>query len=403
MARRIFTIITLLLLLSSCASPDQDMSNEYIGKSDYPYMYHSTGNGTQIAYSDKGYYFLNGDYIYFMDKQNNSPVILDNRPDNGCVDNSEDRTNCNAYVSHASPSDYLFIQYYEDHLYTMESRVETGKAAVYELVRRNPDGSNRKVMKTFSNGVVKSVNIHRGFLYYSVQDYDKDSNMSYQLLRLPLERLSKKPEILYVGEYKQGSISDVLAYGAQIYFIEFTDTGYRTMRYDLKTTSTEPLWLSNDGGYAALSSIHDKHLYFKYYYPTIASDNSDLFDKRTLVIYRSQLDGSDIRATNIKSSPIISNVYIDSQYTYVRPVWFQLTKVKDVANEMKIYKDGNLVQTLDMSPFSLTHNLFVGDENNMFVIEFTGDKSVLYYLNKSAIESANAKFIRMLETSVRTQ
>lgn len=420
--RLFFTLLILFLglpLLSSCSNSEQQLVNEYIVDTDYPYMFHPESSNARITVNDKGYYLLNGHYIYFMDKQSNNPVLLDNRPDNECMKADKsgwiqstdlNDENCNAYVPLLSDISVLF-QSYQGSLYTIEYKYSTEvnnstnefETGEYELVKRDADGSKRKVLRTFHNANIAEAGIHRDYLYYSVEDRDKENHLNYQILRLSLKKLSKEPEVMYTGKLEEGSISRMIPYGSQIYFLEWPGNDmFRVMRYDLNSSSATILWEQKDGGYPNMEAIHKDQLYFWYYfYNNRATENSDILDERGLKIYTSDLDGSNIRKTSIQSSPIISKIFMDDSYTYVRPVWFQLRGLSEELNikdEMKIYKDDDLIHTVDTSHLSVPHDIYTGDERYMFVQGWDDNVDFVQILDKNEIESGKATFKTILET-----
>lgn len=264
-----FALLVLLVTWTGCSSPDQLKENEYIAKTDFPYMYRGSMYGTGVAFSDQGYYFLNGNYLYYMDRQGTNPVLLDNRPDNGCL-KKERGTNCNANVSKRHKSQSVLLQFYKDYVYTIESTDDgTGRSGIYELVRRNPDGSKRKVMRSFSHGLMKEAAIHRGYFYYLVVDYDEGMRQTHQLLRLPLDKLSREPEIIYKKENEdvEGSgVFRMFVYGSQIYIDENTEGRWRMLRYDLNDASVSAIWERNDGSHPIIQAIHGQNIYFSYRY-----------------------------------------------------------------------------------------------------------------------------------------
>ncbi|WP_268625761.1 hypothetical protein [Paenibacillus alvei] len=389
----------LILLNFGCSSSEQSLSDEYNAETDYPYMFHAQGIGALVTTTQNGYYMLGGSYIYYADKQTMMPVLLDNRPDHSCLISKEkSEENCNAYVANINPLQTKLLQFYKGRLYTIESRLDQEGSSIFQLVQVDLDGTNRKVVKTFPNAMLRGAAIHRGYIYYGAIDFDLHSQQQYQVLRLPIDNLSQEPEVLYGGIFKQGSITDIVPYGSQVYMNEFTDKGYRALRYDLATSTLSSLWEKTNGGFASLGPIHKNSMYFNYYYPADQGNGSDITDPRGLKIYSSDLKGEHIQGTDIKSSPIISNYFIDDRYTYVRPVWFQIRKAKDIPNEMKIYKNKKEVQKVDMSQFSSPHYHFVGDHRYMFVIDRGDEYYTLYLLDKNEIETGKATFQPFIES-----
>ncbi|MEQ7050911.1 hypothetical protein ABN764_09655 [Paenibacillaceae sp. P-4] len=399
----LFSMLFLLIVFQSgCSSSEQSLSDEYNAETDYPYMFHVQTSGAIITTTENGYYILNGNYIYYADKQTMKPVILDNRPDHSCLISKEkSEENCNAYVANVGPIHPKLLQYYKGKLYTSESRISKKDASsIFQLVQLDLDGTNRKVVKTFPHAMLSGIAIHRGFIYYGATDYDVNSQRKYQVLRLPLDNLSQEPEVLYAGQFKKGTILDITPYGSQVYMLEFTDKGYRPLRYDLATSSLSSPWERTDDGFASIGSIHKNKLYFSYYYPTVKGSNADLTDPRALRIYSSDLKGEHIQETDIKPSSIISIYYIDDRFSYVRPAWFQLNRTKNIPNEMTIYKNNVAIHNVDMTKFSSTQQPFVGDDRYMFINEDSDDKKTytMYILDKNEIETGKATFQPFIES-----
>lgn len=339
----IFLNVTLVLaLLIGCSNSDSALGgDEYIEETDYPYNFHPESSQGGITPSDQGYYLLNGNYIYYMDKDSTSPVLLDNRPNNECLKENAFQ-NCNAFVS-LRPNSTLF-QFYQGNLYTIEynygakneNPTNGFKNGVYELVKRDPDGTQREVLRTFLNANLVQAVIHRGYLYYIVEDYDKDKTLIYQILRHSLRKITKEPEVIFAGTNKEGGISRLVPYGTHLYFLEWPGNGmFQVMRYDLTSEETSVLWDQKDGGYPNIEGIHNKKLYhWYYYYNNRETKTSDITDKRGLKIYTSDLDGSHIQETAIQASSIISKVFVDDDYIYVRPIKAQLRRLADSGNQL---------------------------------------------------------------------
>lgn len=86
---------------------------------------------------------------------------------------------------------------------------------------------------------------------------------------------------------------------------------------------------------------------------------------------RSQTDQNIQIETSIPPVPITFDTLIDDQYSYVCPLTSLLKRTEGVPDELKIYKDNQLVQTIRMSTDSATtiyQQLIVGDERYMFII-----------------------------------
>lgn len=147
-------IIFLQMILSAC-SPSMDYGNTYHPSTDYQHYFHQQGVGAHIAVSENGYYVLNGNYIYYMDKDDMQPVLLDNRPDSDClqeIDEDQNR-NCHAYVEYDELRNG-FIAYFDEKLYTLVSKAQWysgDQIHEAELIEMAKDGTSRKTVLSFNS------------------------------------------------------------------------------------------------------------------------------------------------------------------------------------------------------------------------------------------------------------
>lgn len=402
---RVITILATFILLftfSSCSSQQsEDYSNTYNPATDYPFGFFQQGVSSHITASQDGYYILNGNYIYYMDKQAMKPVLLDNRPDNDCLskEHIESRTiqNCNAFV----PLDIDnpgYLQYYDGKLYTLASATTVGKNTEFtqrsELIEMSPDGSSRKIKVSFQTPP-RPLAIHRGYLYYAQSSYDSKAKSDYAIMRLPLEDLSDKATPIYQGTFSDGNIVDIFPYGKSIYFTESTTKGYRTMRYDLESKTSNLMFSDEKGAQSAIEAIMDDRVFFsRYYY------NPD--DERTMVTFVTDLEGRTVHTT----PPIklfLSNLYSDGSYLYVRPVLGYLMskpdKYKEIPRVIKVYdKQYRVVDTIDQSFLPIDQSLIIGDDRYMFVTYNKDLKSTMMYLDKQQLGSGKAAFRPLIES-----
>lgn len=355
-----------------------------------------------MASTEKGYYFLHQKLIYYMDKESTKPVLLDNRPDNQCMDNTKenpDPDKCYALVRFATPSSPDFLQYYDSHLYVLESYWdEESKRSRFDkgwtLTRLDPDGRNRKIMKTFESEPL-SLSIHRGYLYYTTADATKDNEQQVKVFKIKLDNLNQEPELIYHAPDEVRSITDIIPYGTQLYWLVFNEKGYETQRYDLESGQVTRLWDRGDGGLSSLRSIANNRLYFSYFY-------GDPLDKRTHKKYSSDLEGNHIEEVPVDHPPIISYIYKDSSYTYIQPIGGYVHEyAPDVPVQLSIFKDKALVHKIDLSPFSKHIEMLPGDDRYMFAYNEQSDKSSILYLDKREIESGQATLKTLLETKLR--
>ncbi|CAH8704994.1 hypothetical protein M5W83_13265 [Paenibacillus thiaminolyticus] len=393
-----FTLLLCLILASGCSSKTFPDDNEYHLDWDYPFMYHKQGYGLKITRSDKGYYFLHQQLIYYMDKESTKPILLDNRPDNQCMD-IPTTENCFAFVPFSSSNPPQFLQYYDTHLYVLESYLDRESKRsrfdnTWTLVRLDPDGKNRKVIKTFE-AAPRSLAIHRGYLYYSTTDGNRESDLEVNVFKASLDNLKQDPELIYHASDQVNEITDIIPYGTQLYWLVFNEKGYETQRYDLQSGQVTTLWDRGDGGLSSLRNIANNRLYFSYFY-------GDPLDKRTHKKYSSDLEGNHIEEVKVDHPPIISYIYRDSLYTYIQPIGGYVHEyAPDVPVQLSIFKDNALIHQVDLSPFSKHIEMVPGDDRYMFAYNELSDKSSILYLDKREIESGQAKLKPLLETKLR--
>ncbi|MCD1258804.1 hypothetical protein B5M42_008140 [Paenibacillus athensensis] len=390
------------LLLFICASSltacgdSADYSDTYNPATDYPYSFHEQGTGIHTAISDNGYYFLNGSYIYYMDKAAMKPVLLDNRPDTDCLHETgaDKSAACNAYVN---KEDYPgFLAYSDNHLYTIESRNVPGKnnenAKRFELIELAKDGSSRKSKLTF-DFPPDAIAIHRGVVYYSTKDFNKKSELEYKIMQYDLQSAFAKPEEIYHGNLPAGYIADIIPYGSHVYFLEPAKNMYRTMQYDIQNRTISRMFSEDDHKNSTIQGIFNDKLIFSYFY-------GDPDDQQAWLGYSADLDGNQIAELPIRRD-FLSNFYASGNYLFSRPVWFYLTteKYQHIRHEMSVYDTNyQLVDKFDLSFLPLDHSFIVGDADYMFVRYKQGQTNMIKYANKKDIGTGHVTFQTLLET-----
>lgn len=412
----ILFFILIVAILSGCEEKEQTYTDDYNKLTDYQIEYDAFES--RVTASDKGYYFLNGHVIYYMDQDGDKPVILDSRPDNECL-STTNFTNCNAFVSLTSEEITLF-QFYEDKLYTIEFKELDQDEynpdnpfvfGEYELVSRNPNGEGRKVHHTFPNAEIRKASIHRDYIYYTVDDYEIDDDNGeieshFSLLRLPLAKLSAEPEIIFAAE--EGQISSFTPYGSQVY-ISYSPDNPAVMdsykRYDLNSKEIDDLWDAWDDAYPTLLNIYEDKMYFKYVKQSTSDDITYLLDEKYITIHSSNLDGSEAEETNIPIAEVTSVPYFDENYTYVVPSDLDIEILSDWAdieiedNDMKVYEDDELIETISFPDhLTLSHSFYPGDKQFMFIHNTADDMSHFYYVDKREIANGNVTFELFIET-----
>ncbi|MCR8845622.1 DUF5050 domain-containing protein [Paenibacillus sp. SC116] len=389
-----------LLVLAGCTSSTYPEDDAYHAQWDYPYMY--VGQGLETARTEKGYYFLLNNLIYFMKHGDTKPQLIDSRVDNKCAD-SPNRSNCLAYVqrthrTYKRGNTFIdpprFLQYYDSKLYVLENDRNPEKEnersyLTWKLTSMDVDGSNRKVVKTFE-APPDWLALHRGYLYYSIWEDNKDGSEQAKVLKAKLTALDKSPEVLYSETDNIMSVMTITPYGNQLYWTILAKDNYKTQRYDSLNGEIKTLFDRKDGSYNFLLSISENRLYFSYLY-------REMEDKRSHKLYSSDLHGKNIIEEKIEYPPVFSHMYKDKNYAYIHPSAGYVRSSKlDIPVTMKIFKQNKKVHEVDMSSLPPDPDLVAGDERYMFMRINKGTNSSLLYLDKSQIESGQAVFKPLL-------
>ncbi|MFC6546976.1 hypothetical protein [Cohnella cellulosilytica] len=401
--------LAIVLLLSSCQKDGAaDYRNEFDAATDFPYQFQMQGDGIIVAPSEEGYYVLNDSFLFFADKQNMKPVLLDNRPENDCQRPSSQGIieNCHAYVKHDPSSRPKFLQYYKGKLYTLESGEVWGKDNENRwktmLIELSKDGSSRKVVKTFDS-MPRSIAIHRGSIYYTLKNYSLDSKASSQLMHFSLKG-SKKPKPIYTGNESGSQLQDITPYGKNIYFYENVGKAVRVMRYDMENGTVTRMFTNDDGKLHVMQGFYKDRLV--YVATTPIANGRMLRDKEHTTVYSSDLEGNNSVELPIERT-FFSFYYASGSYFYARPVFPYLLderfkdKVKDVRHELTVYDEKyNPVSSIDLSYLPMDHSFMIGDNRYMFVQIFNNGKITMQYLDKNQIGSGKGTFKPLLETSI---
>lgn len=397
-------IFTCLIILTiGCTAQNNELNIEnptaYNHGTDYQHYLHEIGSGLNITESEDGYYFINGSYLYYMDKQSMEPILLDHNPNNDCSPSNVESVprNCNAYVYNEHIHFQGIVTYYNEQLYAVMLQERTDKDVIgskkYVLVQMNKDGSDRKVIREFDDRP-SPVLIHRNHIYFVDNTKDPTNARNPKLLSVPLTDPKQEPTELYTIELTNMHFNDAIAYGNHLYFRESGRNMYRTIKYNLSTNEYEPLYSGYEGN-AAISSILDNTLFFSLF-------TGDESDEKSWDQYRSNLEGQDVTLLPMKR-PVVSHLLADDRYYYLNPVsWYikgeQFSHVKD---EMIIY-DLNYeeIELVDTSMLEMWTFAYTGNDQHMFVRSYgTNDYQQLYYLDKSTIGSGNAKLELLVESA----
>lgn len=388
----IFIICIVFIGLVGCRDY-KDFGNTYNKETDYQYPYHRQGGRITMADSGGGYYLLFSEGIYYTDKTNMKPVLLDNRPDVDYTSQqkTDSKTN-NAYTNGG------FLTFYNEKIYLLEKdKKALGKdnsiKETTRLIEMSKDGTDRKTIFTLDS-TPASIAIHRGIVYYTIRDYSKETDLEYYLMSYDLrKKFFNKPEAIFVGSLPYGWIQDIIPYGDNVYFLDVGKNLSRQMRYDIKKKTVTRIINDDDNLFPTITGFFNNKLVITIY------DGDDNYEKKW-ISYLSDLDGSNMEELPIDIN-FISNIYSFGDYIFVRPVWSHLyayEKYKHIPDEMVVYDlDYQIVDKVDMSNYTEAPVLVSGDDEYMFISYAKGGKRYIDYLNKKEIGSGKLKFKNLIK------
>ena len=399
--KRIILILTVMaafvLTVSGCGK--QDLGDVYHEGSDYQYKYSNLASGDMIVQKGKsGYFFVSGQYIYYMDSQTKQVKPLCSKAD--CLHDRETdrekRASCNALLSETD--NYFKIAYCDGYLYSLNQNsfeYDESSGKCYQcLVRMKEDGSKRENIYRWDADevLVSDFCIHRGVMYYTEESLtiDRDStgengvNHHYTVKKMDLSKTRKTPETIYTPDKNidLNTISHYMAYGNHVFFQMFgattkdadiiTEENFgdylymHIMNYDIKTGEfTDVTFPGMTQSYYASSITFwkDKLLVEGMQY-------GEKMDYKTNV-YIENLDGSspELFMEDIPQGEMILSdgkyLYLDNE-TLIR---YKMEKEQVV----KVYDENKeLIDTI-CSPYPAHTNFFPGAEDVTYYI-FYKDK-----------------------------
>lgn len=257
--------ITITMSISSCGCKEENLGDDYILGQDDQYYFRPIGP-CSFAESADYYYFIGGSYLMSKNKETGEMTPVCNKPD--CLHDEEPDSsrvaNCNAHIG----SDML-INYYDGKLYFLAEDFENLGVSEQIIYEMDVSGTTRKELfrpKEF----VCDMMVHRGYLYvaylaqqgdqrYYEEHPEKLENLRYWVERYDLERMSKKPTVLYEKKGVFGNVHHLWAYGNVIYMEESTDTEDKVILYNIQEKTTKELKKT----YSAKTVVNHRLVYFE--------------------------------------------------------------------------------------------------------------------------------------------
>lgn len=361
-----FILMICMFLCSSC-KPKQEIN--------YDYQKGFSHNDAQtIVKTQDGYYFLLGNYIYYMDKEFSKGTILCSKPE--CLHEKEQIDyiiNCDGFFS--SPTS---IGYYDGYLY-VSAEDFTSQERNTVIYKVSLDGVNRKIIYNGSEYIQRVV-IHRGKCYIYERAFDKEGSI-LMIYTFSLDN-SQTVTKLYEERYKDAHINYMICYEENCYFVvvDWSTGELVTRRKGINledgtiseycTFATGPIQIDKNGIYCSKATTIDTGEYVwenEYYYCGI--------------------DGNDkIVLTEEQFPPIAQNATlyrVDENYIYFLDIYYGELAVPEEERRLYIYTyDGELAATIKTGGLAGLTVYYSGVKNVMIIKSSNEGEYIYYYVDK---------------------
>ena len=305
-------------------------NTEYNPETDNQYFWNGYGQATSV---NDGYYLHDFLFLYYADKDKMDfqPVCSNPVCDHQNVD-------CDAYIDSA-----MYLQYYGGYLYYVLA--DEGKY-LSVLYRKKLDGSVvEKVGELLESQVIPTITIHRGYAYFSTEEYGE----SVTFYRMKLEKSSKKEELFVYDKGVYPEIYNLQGYGDGVFFdtgyyqdTKFNNPTYNIYYYDTNEAAVKLVKEDVGGVYTAAEG---NLYYFKdggiYKYDTSSSEES-LFYAIDEMVYLSY----------------------DGRYLYLNNM-YSIDLEQTPADEHKLYVvdlQGKYIDTIELTEYECLY----GDSDYLF-------------------------------------
>lgn len=328
------------------ADPTRDFSDEYKPETDFQYNLEYDDTGTNyITESEDGFYFIDGLYLYYMDKPSLQPVPLCKRAD--CLHDKETdaykKSSCEAFVGNDASS--LF--YYDNSIYILSTdTVKEGEdyKTKYILLKYAADGTLLGTIYTFQ-GIPCSVIRHRDYMYYSYQQMEESGDGETigqcQIVEVSLKDQSER--ILYTDDLVNGMVDKLFACGKHLYAMRNgydpkfynldSGEGYVTqaISFNLQTNQYEIIDPREDAVLSVPIVYQNTSLLYKFWY-------YDYQDQRNKSVFKSDLDGKN-EEPFLTLSYNSSRIQWDGNYLYEDNWPLVLIAKQEPVRKVTVYND----------------------------------------------------------------
>lgn len=230
--KRIKVLVIIMLMAISIMGCDnaKDYSGEYNFETDDQYSYATSIVSWKKYQSDgNGQYILMNDYIYYYNNETKQMNPLCSKANclHDMENDKERRGDCNAYLNRGGDTDgasvdvedsgYKYIQYYEGNVYYFMG------SSLYSVSK---DGSSKKKIYTVGDGKqIGSWLLHRGKLYYELEEYTYEGENVYSkgiisMINLEKSMDEKNSKVIFETEDELNlkSLGNIQAYKNKLFF-----------------------------------------------------------------------------------------------------------------------------------------------------------------------------------------
>ena len=402
-----FCLIVTILLLPSCKKQSQqDLGDQYVFGQDMQYMYWNGGTSDfTMTESPDGYYFMEGNTIFYMDKSSMEVVPLCNKPD--CLHHLETDPKkvwkCNAYVPTGLES-YLF--WWNGNLYTVVMFDQNGNQLEHgSLLKISPDGAQREYLCELTADPHWAI-VHRGKFYYASSVFDESLEPDYQVKAIDLNNPKQQEETIFHDHKDGGSIQRLLAYGNHLYInVDYYDNGKSTTEsHEINILTKEDTIIDSDLKDGKRQMVFGTFLDQKMYvYLMDSTEDGEKTSEEQRTIWSMDLDGNNRqKAFVMGNEDTYTYVYADQKNLYLFAWWPFVYTPEDRFLSM-IDQEGNELAKVDLSEIEGSRVTFSpGGENYLFLNSMENNETFYRYaVNKQELlKNGTAKPEKVSEVTI---
>ena len=197
-------------------------NTNYVDGTDMQYMFATYQQHSPLAKSDTGYYVHDGNFLYFSGKDNINFIPLCAKPE--CPHRD---SNCNGFIGETTLGSGNII-YNDGYIYALASTdIESD---IYEyLWKISKDGTSKEKIDLGNCNTMPE--IHRGYIYYSVETTDLETDESLTVKNLLYKKSldGKDSELIYQSS---SPIVNILLFDDYLYFESSGDYFYKNINND---------------------------------------------------------------------------------------------------------------------------------------------------------------------------